>query len=180
MRLVGTETIGKTMSSAKMRISLDPSADRQATRLLEQIDALVRGPAINKVLKGVGEQIKRDTRAILPKPGYPGDKPELKPLRDSLAVKVVSYRGGEIKVLIVGYTRPKSMADATATIKGRPFNHGAPLEGGHEKWLWGEHIEGSPVDAYPYLKEVVQLTRVTQSQTLINGARAALAKARGT
>ena len=147
--------------------------------MLEQIDGLVRGPAMNKVLRGVGEQIKRDTRAVLPKPGYPGDKPEFKPLRDTLVVKVVNYRGGEVKVLIVGYGMPRSMSEASASIKGRPFNHGAPLEGGHEKWLWGEHIEGSPVDAYPYLKEVVRLTRVSQSQKFIDGARAALAKARG-
>src|SRR6185503_1924540 len=38
----------------------------------------------------------------LPKPGYPGDKPELKPLRDATAVKVKEYPNGTI-VALVGY-----------------------------------------------------------------------------
>jgi len=139
---------------------------RQATRLLEQIDGLVRGPAINKVLKSVGDQIIRDTKAVLPKPGYPGDKVGLKPLRDTLKAKVLNYRGGEIKVLVVGYEVPSGA-------------HGSPLELGHEKWLWGEHIEGSPVEPHPYLKEVVKLTKVTQNRAMIEGARAALNRLKG-
>lgn len=152
---------------AKMKIFLDPSALRQAERMLDQIDAIARGPQLTKVLRSVGEQIRRDVKAVLPKPGYPGDKPELKPLRDTIAVKVENYRGGMTKVLVVGYGWPAGA-------------HGQPLEAGHEKWLWGEHIADSPVDPYPYFREVVQLTQVTQSQRLIDQARKELAKAKGT
>lgn len=139
---------------------------RQAERLLDQIDEMVRGPAITNVLRGVGNQIKSDVREVLPKPGYPGDKPQFTPLRDTMRVKVKNYANGAIKVMVTGYDWPEGA-------------HGQPLEAGHEKWLWGEHIESSPVDPHPYVGEVVKLTRVTQSQRLIDGARKALAKAKG-
>lgn len=150
----------------RAEIKLDQSSLLQANKLLDQIDEMVRGPAITQVMRGIGLQIRRDVRESLPKPGYPGDKPELKPLRDTLNVKVKNYQGGSTKVMVVGYAWPTGA-------------HGQPLEAGHEKYLWGELIEGSPVDPHPYMAEVVLLTRNTQSQQLIDGARRALEKIKG-
>ena len=149
----------------KASISLDPSAMRQATRILDNIEEMVRGPAITTVLRGIGNQIKSDVRAVLPKPGYPGDKPGFKPLRDTMLVKVKNYSGGATKVLVTGYAWPAGA-------------HGQPLEAGHEKYLWGEHIEGSPVDPHPYMAEVVAAGQVQYDRTLIEGARKALEKAK--
>lgn len=162
------------MASARIKIYLHPDADRQVHALLMQIDALSRGPAITKVLRDVGNHIKKSLREILPKPGYPGDKTYRTdkdgktvlavPLRDTVKVKIVNYRGGEIKVMIVGYENPEGA-------------HGHLVEFGHEKWLWGEFIENSPVDPHPYLQTAINMTANTRNQVFIDGARAALAKA---
>jgi len=73
---------------AKIAIQVDAKADQQATAILQQIDDLIRGPAITGTLRKMGEQIKREVKAVLPKPGYPGDKEGYKPLRDTLSVRV--------------------------------------------------------------------------------------------
>jgi hypothetical protein len=152
------------MASARIKIYLHPDATREVDRLLMQIDALSRGPAITKVLRDVGNHIKKSLREILPKPGYPGDKPELVPLRDTVKVKIKNYQGGAVKVMIVGYENPEGA-------------HGHLVEFGHEKWLWGEFIENSPVDPHPYLQTAINMTANTRNQVFIDGARAALAKA---
>ena len=102
----------------KADIGIDPSSLRQAERILDQIEQMVRGPAITNVLRGVGNQIKSDVREVLPKPGYPGDKEGLTPLRDTMLVKVKNYSNGAVKVLVTGYRWPEGA-------------HGQPLEAGH-------------------------------------------------
>ena len=149
---------------AKIAITIDANAERQAAKLLEQIDELVRGPAITKTLQSVGRVVKNDVRSVLPKPGYPGDKPEFKPLRETISVRVKSYsQGGKIlKVLVVGYTWPAGA-------------HGQPLESGHKiANQHGQH-EGF-VEPRAYLAESVTRTRGAQDRAMVDGARKMLEK----
>jgi hypothetical protein len=148
--------------AGKAEIKLDDASMKSALGILDQIDEMVRGPAITQVLRSVGTQIKNDVRAVLPKPGYPGDKPQFKPLRDSLKVKVKNYDGGAIKVMITGYEWPAGA-------------HGQPLEAGHEKVLWGRPT-GEQVDPHAFLGDVVRSGQASQSRQLIEGARKVLAR----
>jgi len=152
------------MAKGGIEIKLDESAMKQAEALLMQIPELARGPGINQALREVGNLVKNAVRTLLPKPGYPGDKPGLKPLRDTVKVKIVNYKGGQIKVMIVGYAYPAGA-------------HGHLVEFGHEKWLWGEYIANSPVDPHPYMQTAIDQTKPMHNQVFINGARKALAKA---
>jgi hypothetical protein len=149
----------------KHGIYIDPSAARQADRMLSQIEAQARGAAIDRVLRDAGNLLKKTVREILPKPGYPGDKEGLKPLRDTVTVKVKNYQGGFFKVLIVGYALPAGA-------------HGHLVEFGHEKVLWGEPIEGSPVEGKGYFTTAVQMAQPQISTTILAGARREAEKVR--
>ena len=140
---------------------------KAAEGILNQIQELVQGPAISRTLRSVGELIKADVVTVLPKPGYPGDKPEFKPLRETMLVRVKSYDRGATKVLVVGYAWPEGA-------------HGQPLEAGHEKFVWGKHIVGSPVVAKPYMGDVVERTGASRGAQLVDGARKVLARVKGT
>lgn len=151
---------------ARIKIEVDKRAELEATKLLEQIDDLVRGPAITGTLRNMGNAIKRDVREVLPKPGYPGDKEEYKPLRDSLSVRIKQYdRAGKIiRVMVVGYRWPQGA-------------HGQPLEAGHI--IANQHgVHDGFVEPRPFLEDTVQSSQERQSQMLIEGARKMLAKAR--
>lgn len=152
---------------ATAKFSINESDQRQAERMLDQLAEEVRGPEITRALRAVGNKIKSTVRGMIPPPGYPGDKPEYKPLRDSVGVFIRRYRRGEVIAMVVGYRWPEGA-------------HGQPLEAGHEKWLWGEPpVDGDPVVPYPYLQEAVDMNSVTISREIVNSARRSLARIKG-
>jgi hypothetical protein len=143
---------------AKAQIYIDPQAFASANRLLDELDGMARGPAIKRVLKKAGQITVAKAKEILPKPGDPGDKKELKPLRDTVEVKTVSFQGGAIQVMIVGYAWPTG-------------NHGQLVEEGHKMVLWGEEIEGGRVEPHPYFKTAIDRSQAAVQQAIIDGAR---------
>lgn len=151
---------------AKAEIKLDTTSMKSAEKILNEIEELVRGPAISRTLRTVGLAVKADVVTALPKPGYPGDKPQFKPLRETMVVRVKSYGRGATKVLVVGYSWPEGA-------------HGQPLEAGHEMWLWGKQVPGRMVDPKPYMGDVIQRTAATRGSQLVDGARKVLARVKG-
>lgn len=156
------------MARVQGSIEADKATWDAADKILAKLDMAVRGPAINTALRKVGNGIKSKTKAILPKPGYPGDKPDMVPLRETLKVKVKEYEGGKIKVGIVGYTYSRE--------KGKGGNHGHLLEGGHIKVLWGRRVGGF-VKAYEYMIRICKTTKPEQNATIINSIAGTLTKA---
>jgi hypothetical protein len=138
------------MARIQASIEIDKSTWDAADALLAKIDVAVRGKTVDKGLRKIGNQVKSQTKSILPKPGYPGDKPGLKPLRETLKVKVVNYRDGAVKVMVVGYTYSRT--------KGEGGNHGHLLEGGHKKVLWGRRTD-EMVQPYEYMIQVVETNK---------------------
>jgi hypothetical protein len=123
-------------------------------------------------MRKVGNGIKSQTKAILPKPGYPGDKPEMKPLRETLKVKVKNYNGGAIKVMVVGYSYSRT--------KGQGGNHGHLVEGGHDIVIGGSKKKGGTVighvKPHEYMIRITNSTKTQQQTTLITGITAAMKK----
>lgn len=144
---------------AKAQVYIDPKAFEQANRLLDAVESMNRGAAIKRVLKKAGQIVVQKAQQVLPKEGYPGDKPELIPLRKTVEVKTVSYEGGLIQVMIVGYGWPAG-------------NHGLNVEEGHQMWLWGEKIEGARVEPHPYFRITVDKSQAQVQASIIDGARA--------
>lgn len=152
---------------ANKALHIDPSSEKAALALLDKIEAHARGQAMTRVLRAAGEVVKREARVIVPKPGYPGDKPGLKPLRDTVSIRVKNYQGGFYKVLLVGYTYPAGA-------------HGHLVESGHAKVLWGKRTEGF-VEGKQYFQMAVDRTQDAVNQAIISGATTEAAKAvRGT
>lgn len=83
-------------------LEINDALFNQIDRELAGLAMIHRAPAVKKGMRNAGDVVKQRVRERLPKPGYPGDKPELKPLRDATAVKVKEYFSGTI-VTLVGY-----------------------------------------------------------------------------
>lgn len=148
------------MARIQRTIQPDEQTFREADSLLVAIDKQYRGKAVDQVLRKIGKKIASKTRAILPAPGYPGDKPGLKPLRETLKTKVVSYQDGSVKVAVVGYTYSRT--------PGEGGNHGHLLEGGHVKVLWGRRTN-EMVQPYEYLIKVVESSKQESHQIMVTG-----------
>jgi hypothetical protein len=70
---------------------------------LSKLPHIGRMPVIEKGGKKAGKVVEARCREVLPKPGYPGDKPGLKPLRETLETKMVRYKDGRMLVFMVGF-----------------------------------------------------------------------------
>lgn len=160
------------MARSQVELSIKEAGWRAADQLLAKLDIAVRGKTLNDALRKVGNQIKQQTQTILPKPGYPGDKPDMKPLRETLRVKVKEFRSGEVKVMVVGYTYSRA--------KGQGGNHGHLLEQGHDIVKGGPKRKGGRVvghvPAHEYMVRIVETTRTQQQSTLITAITSALKK----
>lgn len=130
-------------------------------------DVLLHGPAVGVAMRAVGREINKDVKSQLPKPGYPGDKPGLTPLRETLRVRTKNYQRGAFKVAIIGYTRPDG-------------SHGHLLEGGHDMVVGGKKGEGGVVVGYvqaqEYMIRIVRETKSRQNRTMITALKRELAK----
>lgn len=139
------------MARLQGKVEIDKPTWSAADALLAKLDIQMRGKTIDSGLRKIGNQIKSQTKSILPKPGYPGDKPGMKPLRETLKVKVVNYDDGAIKVMVVGYTYSRT--------KGQGGNHGHLLEGGHDIVVGGPKSKGGKVvgqvEPHEYMIRVV-------------------------
>jgi hypothetical protein len=156
--------------TVKHGIIISPESVREADRLLLAIEEHARGAAIGRVLRAAGEAVKKAVQDVLPKPGYPGDKPDLKPLRDTVSVKVKNYQGGFYKVLIVGYALPAGA-------------HGHLVEFGHEMtantWWNGERLvsvrstqeTGVRVEGKFYFSTAVKLVQPRVDEIILTQAR---------
>ena len=160
------------MARSQVELSIKEAGWKAADQLLAKLEIAVRGKTINDAMRKVGNQITQQTRAILPKPGYPGDKPNMKPLRETLRVKVREFRSGEVKVMVVGYTYSRTPRQGG--------NHGHLLEQGHDIVKGGSKRKGGRVvghvPAHEYMIKVVETTRTQQQTTLITAITSALKK----
>lgn len=150
------------MARVQASLEVDNASWESADRILGQLEQTVRGPAIGQAMRHVLNKIKQKTKQIVPKPGYPGDKPGLTPLRDTLAVKTKNYQDGTVKVGIVGYTYPEGA-------------HGHLLEGGHDLVKGGSKKNGGVVvgyvQPYEYMIQVVNDSKQENGQELVAALR---------
>lgn len=160
------------MARSQVQLSIKEAGWKAADQLLARLEIAVRGKTINDAMQKVGNQIKSQTRAILPKPGYPGDRPDMKPLRETLKVKVKDYGGGEVKVMVVGYTYSRT--------PGQGGNHGHLVEQGHDIVKGGPKKKGGRVvghvPAHEYMVRIAETTKTQQQTILVTAITSALKK----
>jgi hypothetical protein len=129
----------------------------EAAELIDRIEALSRSEAIRKAAKQAGEIVAADARPRITPPGYPGDKPDKKPLRDSIRVVVREYPG--VTLMLIGASYPHG-------------SHGHLVEYGHIQTLKdGSTIQVAP---RPWLRPAVESTRDAQRAAVLEGLRKAV------
>ena len=112
-------------------------------KLLGQVEAEVRASILSRSLSSSIQITKKVAKALLPKPGYPGDKPGLPPLRDAVMTKVKTYPNGVV-VAMVGY-------------RWAGGQHGHLVDDGHELIAWGM-VTGRRTEGKKHLVKAVEQT----------------------
>ena len=135
-------------------VTIDDSLLKAIDDDLARIQVFERGAALKKAMGSAAEIVRKRTLGKLPRPGYPGDKPGLKPLRQTLRKKVIQYPSGKT-VALVGYAYPAGA-------------HGHLLEEGHAQ-AGGARIEGRH-----HLANADSETRQAQRAALEAGVKKAL------
>lgn len=156
--------------TVKHGIIISPQSVREADQLLLAIAEHARGAAIGRVLRSAGNAVKEAVRELLPKPGYPGDKPEFKPLRDTVTVKIKNYQGGFYKVLIVGYALPAGahghLVEFGHNMAANTFWNGQRFVSVQSTEVTGERVEGKH-----YFSTAVNMVQPRVDNIILTAAR---------
>jgi len=136
--------------SKTIRMEFDDASMNVLEKQLARLEAMDRDAALNKALRSASTVSAKRLRQILPPPGYPGDKPGLKPLRQTVRVKVKKY--DRLTVAMMGY-------------EWNGGQHGHLVEEGHKKVLWGRETS-EKVEGKGYLRRAVNDTRDEASRVL--------------
>lgn len=131
--------------SATQFVQLTGTTIEEIDKLLGEVEIEVRQSLLSRSLRSGLTITRRVAKAILPKPGYPGDKPGLAPLRDAVQIKVKTYPSG-IVVGMIGYRWPEGA-------------HGHLPEDGHRIVIRGVDT-GKISEAKKYLAKSVEQTEV--------------------
>ena len=133
---------------------------RNTDALLAGMPMELRGKQLKSALRKGGNVVKKEARATAPKPGYPGDKPGLKPLRDSFVVKVKEY--------------PRTVA-AFIGSRWPDAAHLHLVEFGHRMVLWGKRTDGT-VTGKPFFRRAADTTEPQQSAAIVGSLKSDLNK----
>ena len=128
---------------------------------LEQIPIELRGKALKSGLRKAGQQVVKRAKQLVPGPGYPGDKPALKPLRETLRTEVKEYANA-----IVAISGPKWPEGA----------HGHLVEESHQHFSHGK-ATGVMTEAQPFIEPAAKDTRELQDKSVRDGVAKAIKKA---
>lgn len=88
--------------SARVKVDVSAEGWAQADKELAQLPILVRGIELEKAMRKGVNLVARRARQLAPPPGYPGDKPDKKALRDTIGTVLRRFRGGAVIGAIVG------------------------------------------------------------------------------
>lgn len=143
----------------------------------------VRHVAMPRALRAASSVVVKRAKELVPQPGYPGDKPGLKALRDTIGYVVKIY--GQISVAVIGPQRPAGA-------------HGHLVEGGttpHEirpkkkkvlakdvasdEDIFGRLVKHPGAKATPFLKPAAQDTQQAQQQAITDSIDKAIQTATG-
>ncbi len=131
----------------------------EANTLLEEFPTTSRMLGLKKGFRAAAEIVQKRAKELCPAPGYPGDKPGLKPLRDTIGIAVREY--SHALVVLVG---PQYPAGA----------HGHLVEFGHNMVLWGERTD-EKVPPKPFMRPAAFETRELQTQAIVGVLQSHLA-----
>lgn len=167
-------------------LRIDAATFERIDKQLAELAIISRSKTIRDGLRAAGNVVKKRLREIVPKPGYPGDKPGLKPLRDTVAVKVTEY--DRATVATVGYQHDTG-AHGHLLEEGWRVAHGGtlkPLATSKRKVAPlakdGRRGKGSVVGIVQgrhYVQRAADATQIESNAAIEDAVQAAIAKATG-
>ena len=145
-----------------IELKIDDSEWLKAEALLQRVDRELRQEAVEESLEKASKIVEEEAKRQAPPPGYPGDKPRKKPLRDTISHKIEKYQSGNI-VSIVG---PQYPAGAHAHL----------VHEGHEIWVpkppftEGADTERTGQRTQPdkFLERAADNTQAAQAQAIVS------------
>lgn len=121
----------------------------ELAKSLDRVDDRLTGRAKMDAVKAAGEVVAATAKALCPR-GEPADKPDLKPLAETIAVEVRDY--GERALAVIG---PQLPAGA----------HGHNVEHGHEIVAHGKRT-GRRAQPKPFVRPAFDGTREQQTAAM--------------
>lgn len=122
-------------------------------RQLGQLAIEIRGRALQSGLRTAGRVVVKRAKQLVPPPGYPGDKPDLKPLRDTIGVELRNY--ATVAVAVIGPKRPAGA-------------HGHLVEESHRHFSRGRET-GIFTEPHPFMGPAAEETKHQQQAAVIDG-----------
>ena len=138
------------------------SDTKETDRLLSKMPIELRNNILRRAIRSAGGAVVTEMKRTSPQPGYPGDDPNETPLKETFAVKVITYSSGVV-MGIVGSDRKKG---------GR---HLHLVEFGHAMVLWGKRTSGF-VEGKPFFRRASDSTLNIQKSRIIETLRRALSR----
>lgn len=123
-----------------MKISTVIDGGEKAERIFLLLPAIL-DREISGALRKMGNVVARRARQLVPPPGYPGDKPDKKPLRDTIGVEI---KYGRQRYAVIGPMRPAGA-------------HGHLVEFSHRYFAWGVDT-GRMTEPHPFMGPAAQET----------------------
>lgn len=123
-------------------VKITTKIDDSLEPILKRIAPDLREKAIKQAIRAAGRIVANKAKTLVPQPGYPGDKPGKKPLRDTFKVRVRNYRA--IFVAVVGPGWPEGA-------------HSHLVEEGHEQ-VKRDGTTGAFVPGKKYLAPAAEQT----------------------
>jgi hypothetical protein len=143
---------------AKITTTIEQRDD--VARLLSDFESANRILGFSRAIRKAGKIVAKRAKELCPAPGYQGDDPTKKPLRETIGVVVREY--GHIVVMYVG---PEYPAGA----------HGHLVEFGHQLVLFGIPTDQF-VTAKPFMRPASVETRSEQDTAVLMSLKASLEK----
>lgn len=136
---------------------------------LAAIGVMHRMKAMKEGVKNAGKIVEQNYKMRLPLPGYPGDKPGLKPLRNTITTKVKEYSHG----IIFGIAG----AEYPAGSHHHLVNDGHDIVSRKTSKKKGGAVLGH-VPGSHLLEKVIAMTETDRDAAVLNGIRDAITEAK--
>lgn len=158
------------MVKRAIQVKIDDGQFRQAQALLQNMPLKLREKSLVKATKNAGYVVRNRAKQLVPQPGYEGDLPEFKALRDTITT--VSRKGrhfaGSITgpVYVPGNKRSITFESGQGG-QGEGGNHGHLVEFGHIMVLWGKRTSRF-VAPRPFLRPAAEETKAQQRSRMVD------------
>jgi len=151
--------------------SVTLSGFTEVDKQLAQLPIELRGKTLKAAMKKAAQVIASRARVLVPPPGYPGDKPGFKPLRETIVAK-----GSSSRDTTTGQVR--AAGQHSHLVEGAYFKNGQWINVDVRHTSHGQKT-GTILAKHPFIQPAEEHTKSAQEAAIRAGVAAAVKKATG-